>query len=867
MATITTSTDGTALSHAHLSCMERNTNDGSMWVIVQTGATQMSLFKSTDEGVSWGSQGSFSASGLYTISEMRMDQDGDHIHLVFATNDGTNDIIKYKRIQINSGAADLSGPFLTIAQGANAGTPGAFLHRQAIFPYKNPDGSFSVIIASAYQSSHSGVQFYGVSIKNDGVFTQYNNNGLIFPSRVYTHASSYNMTVTMDVEHNGDGIDSATPNVWASFQIDTTTYVVKLAWQGYKTGWKSPTNATTIATGRGSSRDIPGRWDGSRFLVVSPNPSNTSQLDVFERNQSNTSQVKRTSPAHTNGVITTYTISWNHVTQDFRLYAVGTGTVTAYYVDYIRATDTWGSWTLVSATAPVSSQWGVRRSTYGNDAYDYYAQTGTVSPWTISNTIQQINFAPYAPTWLYGTGTVPTMNGAAFDVTSSLHLTWQFNDPNEGDTQGSYAVSRQIGTGTVQWWRASDSTWQLSEVQNTSATQGLTLTTGQWLGGGGASDPAHSYLVKTWDASGLPSPAYSEPLYLVPSSRVDPTITAPTASQILNLGRVVATWTNTEQSAYRVTLTNVATAQVVYDSGFQYDPGNPTPSILSYEVPLDLPDGFSGSLTLQTRNGEGLASVVRTVAFSVDFVEPVAVITTATPVPNSGGINVSFTQAAPSGAQPVTSQVDLYHRPIVTLVPTNVNSTFEVDASDWGNSGFASAARSTAQAHSGVASLLCTPNGSSSLPFALSTAFMAITPGTAWEFRAWFRATTTANAVRIYLRWYDNTNTLISSTTRDLTAVATTWIWAYVAGASPSNAVSVRLGMGYVGTPLAGNLLYLDDLQLFPANYDTGTRIVANAVAGTTYLDWRTTSGVAYEYRGNAISDANAVALSGPWFP
>jgi hypothetical protein len=286
--------------------------------------------------------------------------------------------------------------------------------------------------------------------------------------------------------------------------------------------------------------------------------------------------------------------------------------------------------------------------------------------------------------------------------------------------------------------------------------------------------------------------------------------------------------------------------------------------VLSWQVPVDLPNGFSGSITLQTKNAEGLGSVVRTDAFSISFVEPVAPIFALTAVPAQGGINYSFTQAAPTGAQPAVAQVDVWRRQVVSTIPVNTNPSFEVDASDWGNSGFTSVARSTAQFHGGVASLLMTPTGAAALPFALMTTFYPLVAGSRWEMRAWVRAHTTANAVRMYLRWYDVSTTLISSTTRDLTGVADTWLWGYVSGTAPALATSVRLAVGYVGTPLATDLLYADDIQLFPANDDAGTRINANVVAGTTYLDWRATSGVNYEYRGHTTAQ-NATQADGPW--
>jgi hypothetical protein len=866
MATVTTvtTTSGGAFGWPPNTAMDRSPADNSLWIAFRSTDTTIAVYKSTDNGASWGSQGTFTRAGLYDMSEMRIDSAGDHIHMVYLVNNGSKDQLYYKRIRINSGTADLSSGEMFIAQ-AGTGTPRSWWYGACLFPNKNPDNTFAIIVGGAFHDSGgSGFNLYGVSIKNDAGFSTSPNDGMIISTRHYVNSGDDTaVSVNCEVEHNGDGITANTPNLWFSILLFDRMYLVKLAWQGYKTGWSSPASATLIASGRNSARDLPARWDGSRYLILSPSTSDITKMNVYERNRSNTSTVIRTSPAHPQGAILSNVVSWNHVTQDFRIFAVGTSANTAYYVDYIRATNTWGSWTLISATAPVTSEWSVRRSTAGLNQYDFYMASGASTPWTISNVILAVNFAPTAPTWVFGTGTTPVMSGAAFDVSSSLRLDWLHNDPNPTDTQGSFALSRQIGVAAIQYWRTSDSTWQVAEVQNTSATTEITLTTAQWLGAGGAADPAHVYKVKTWDAGGLPS-VYSIGLSLIPSTRVDPTLTAPTAAQILNTGVVTVTWTNTEQSAYRIVLTNVTTGAVAYDSGFLTDPSSPTPSVLSFDIPLVLPDGFSGSLTLQTKNGEGLSSVVRTVAFTVDFVEPVApIITTVTPVPATGTINVTVTQAAPTGAQPATVQLDLWHRKMLSITPINLNPTFEVNASDWTNSNYTSAVRSTAQFHSGVAALFCTPTGAAATPL-VQTSIYPVTGGSRWECRAWFRSTTTNKAVRLYLQWTDNVNAPISNSTRDLTPVATTWIWGYFAATAPANAFGVRVAAGQIGTPAAGDTIYFDDMQLFAANDDIGVRIAANIVSGSTILDWETIGLVDYEYRGYAVA-ANGTTVYGPW--
>jgi hypothetical protein len=284
-------------------------------------------------------------------------------------------------------------------------------------------------------------------------------------------------------------------------------------------------------------------------------------------------------------------------------------------------------------------------------------------------------------------------------------------------------------------------------------------------------------------------------------------------------------------------------------------------------VPVALASGFAGQVQLTTKNVKGLSSTTRTANFTIAYVEPVAPIVTAlTAAPASGGIAVTVTQAAASGTQPATSQVDIWRRKSVvgTLLAVNANPYFETNANDWTSSGYSTIARSTAQFHSGVAALLCTPTGSTATPKAQTTALYPITAGGRYEFRGWLRPTTANKTLRVYIDWYDNTPTLLSSTTRDLTPVAGLWLWAWVRGTAPVGATQARIAIGELATPASGDTLYGDELQLLAANDDTGIRIEAGVTSGTQYVDWRAVTGVDYEYQGFA-QGVNGTTSNGPW--
>lgn len=867
MATITTTTTSPAVGFPPNPIMDINVVTGDLWVVFLDQANRGAIYKSTDNGLSWSFQGNFTISGqtLEALPSMRIDSAGKHMHIIAkcTADGGSTHSGFYRRIAISSGTPDLStGSLRFTSVNANNFTGAAV-------PIVNPDGSIHLFAVWTFSGTKSGFSAYCITIRNDAVFTTFINSGAVTPYHTWTLVTNdTNIGISIDVEHNGDGITSATPNVWVSILIDRSAFTMKAIWKGAKSGWQTPLQCASAAGTSQADRDQPGVWDGQRFLFIRPAPPSYNTIEVRERDAANTTNAAiRTTPVHPQGTITgARAMNYNYVTKDLRIYAVAAGAGnTVYYIDYNRTLGTWGSWTLTGWTDPITSGWVPRRGTYGTAQYDVVTQVGSGSPWTIANQIAAVNFAPTAPTWITGIAGTVSVNGAAFDASQSLTLDWDFHDPNKTDVQNQYALQRQIGAAAAQWWRASDSTWQSSETFNTSSTTALTLSTANWLGAGGATDPAHVYKVTTKDAGGLNS-GYSSGLALVPSTRVDPTITSPTASQILNVGALDVTWTVTEQGAYRVVLINTTTGATVHDSGFLTDPMPLTPSVLDYSIPVVMPDGFAGQVQLTTKNAEGLSSLTRTVNFTVDFVEPVAPIITLAADPNAGGIDVTATQAAPTGAQPATIQIDVWRREFVagTNTPINSNPFFETNATDWTSVNYSTIARSTAQFHQGTASLLCTPTGAAATPKAQTTTLYAITTGGRYEFRGWVRSTTANKTIRVYIDWYNASNTLVSSTTRDITPVANTWLWAWVRGTAPATATQARIAIGQISTPAAGDTLYGDELQLLPANDDDGIRVLLDVTSGVTNLDWRTVTGVEYEYAARAYA-SNGTSVQAPW--
>jgi hypothetical protein len=546
----------TAHSWVANSTIERNPATGHLWTMVQFASTTFRFYKSIDNGANWTLAGTDTQSGVTSAGEIRFDASGTDLHWVWVNNSSSRDRIQYKRIPVTSGSADTGTTGSQEVYSTPALSPGDTIIGIALQPYRASNGDVHLVVAQTFApggSSNSGCNTYVVTVKNDAGRTTTNNSGMITGTRGWSTNGDTNLVPSLDIEHTGDGYTSSTPNIWLTWEAKTAIYVVKFAWGG--SSWSGPSSPTSMKSGAGFYRDGPCRWDGSRLLVPVINPSDNSKVDLHERNKANTSTTSRTTPAVGTGVFGSAMVSYNHVTKDTRVFAANATTI--YYIDYNRAAGTWGSWTAaIASTPPGDTQRGyaIRRSTAGNYQYDYVQHDGTgTSNWRYISV--PVNFAPNPPTWELSSGKYgPIATTQAYDVAGPLFLNWAHNDPT-GQAQGSYALSRQIGAAAPQYWRASDSTWQAAEVQNSSATTSLSLAAASWVGAGGASDATHVYKVKTWDASNAPS-VYSTGQNIIPSTHVDPTLTAPAHLAVIIEASVTATWTVTEQSSYRITLSD-----------------------------------------------------------------------------------------------------------------------------------------------------------------------------------------------------------------------------------------------------------------------------------------------------------------------
>ncbi|MEU7978258.1 hypothetical protein AB0B63_06970 [Micromonospora sp. NPDC049081] len=626
---------------------------GTLWVAVINNASNgVNYFRSVNGGSSWTSAGSWTISAtVREISSLHIGND-EQLTIAYRTSESSQDRIWLRRARATQVTFTAGSPALLASPG-NGGVAGSVHTGLDVQVVGIPsDGTARAVVAAGTVIGASmGVTLYGANISANETITA--NNALITGKRqwLFTSLSTGRSTPSLDIEHIGDAKTANVPHLWLAFGRDRI-YVIKLPWGGRT--WTGPTAGASLQTIPVQDA-LAGRWDGKRFLVAAPTAGAgaTDTVTVAERNQANSLTVQWVTPPHPTGDVRNCTLAYNSTSGDFRVYAVGTSDTVLYYIDFQRATAVWTSWATVTATPIVGSSgqnYAVRRESYGSARYDVVtAHAG--SPNTIVSTHQVLTYAPDAPTWLVGsTSQAPPSNGAAMDAAASVDLPWLFSDPDPVDAQTAWALSRQIGSGAVQWLRSSDATWQGTEQKNAGGTSLRVLPAG-WAS---PTDDPHTYRVRVWDTADTASP-YSDGLVVVPASPVDPTITAPTPDGVTwESDTVTVAWTVDEQSAYRVQLR--VGSDVLHDSGWQAGPST------SYTVPYPLADGITYTIVVQTRNAKGLPSGEVTTSIDVDYIEPPLPTVSASPLPALGVIRVVVTNPSPGVGEPVLLGNDLQRR-------------------------------------------------------------------------------------------------------------------------------------------------------------------------------------------------------------
>lgn len=139
---------------------------------------------------------------------------------------------------------------------------------------------------------------------------------------------------------------------------------------------------------------------------------------------------------------------------------------------------------------------------------------------------------------------------------------------------------------------------------------------------------------------------------------------------------------------------------------------------------------------------------------------------------------------------------------------------FETSSAGWtGN--MASVARSTAQAHSGAASLLVTrTSGGAGNAAGLSPHKVGVTPGMVYVGSAWVRPNTTARSAVLSIGWYDSSDVLLSLTLGDtFSETGGAWVQNTMYATAPASAARAQINVSW-GSVANGEGHYIDDASV-----------------------------------------------------
>jgi hypothetical protein len=542
VATVASTTQATPLQWPVTTLIDRNPLTGHLFAMVKgSTANTYDVYRSTNGGGSWALYVSTTRTSVSEIGSIFV-TNVNWLHWCYRTNEGSQDRIYWRRLNLTN--ATWSTEVLTGRPG-NGGVAGAVHTGLDLWVHVTQGQEFVAIAAGTQIGANQGITLYGVRIGTDGVAAYSNEGVFVGPRQWLPEADTGVLVPSIDAEHNGDGKSGGSvPNLWVSWG-QNHVWAIKCGW-GWR--WTSPTTPVKVSTDAAGTAQtlMAARWTGSKFHIVTPHPTANTRCLLYIRAVSNSkNDITTETPIHPAGVVKHCTLSWNSVSGDVRVFAVGTSDNDLYYVDRVAATGVWSSWAAVSTTDILGvNQYSVRRSSFGNARYDVVTAHATPSPNTVVHTAQTLTFTPSAPDW---DTSVMGSSGAAADVDATLALDWFFTDADPADTQKDYALSRQIGAGALNYWRASDSTWQVAEVKNNSGTSAIRLP----IGWGSGSDAATAFRAKVWDQSDAASD-YGPAFMVVPSVKVNPTLDSPADGGTVTTDTVQLQWTVAEQTAYRI---------------------------------------------------------------------------------------------------------------------------------------------------------------------------------------------------------------------------------------------------------------------------------------------------------------------------
>ncbi|MCL6454375.1 MAG: hypothetical protein K6T78_12255 [Alicyclobacillus sp.] len=233
-----------------------------------------------------------------------------------------------------------------------------------------------------------------------------------------------------------------------------------------------------------------------------------------------------------------------------------------------------------------------------------------------------------------------------FDATTAQTLTWQFSDPDAGDSQSAYQLQildTAAGTNVVD-------TGKVASTASSYALAANTLTNGK----------QYQWRVTTWDSSGEQGPWSSYSTFTCAAAPTV-TLTTPSSGGSVSTSSITAQWSYSDpasnaQQSFQVQLLASDDATVLWDSGTVNGTGN------QMTVQYTLANTTTYHLRVRATSSKGITSAWADNSFTTSFTPPAQAGVTVYANSGSARVEITINNPTPSGTQPTVSYNDLYRR-------------------------------------------------------------------------------------------------------------------------------------------------------------------------------------------------------------
>jgi hypothetical protein len=822
---VTTVSDLHAITGSPERVLDRSA-DGTLWLTLAVGDDAY-MWYSKDQGTTWSYAGSGSEVDVistYFPRGFHIDSDG-YAHLV--GRDDNTELI-YARGTPNSTQTAWSWKTIELAPASEALAPDGGIDLVA-FRLGTGWKAWVLVTTTAISGgvTTNTMRLTRVDISSSGSLSS-------GPTEIVRSTTGFGYPFgCLTFQHTGDGkTATATPHVYITSAINTpdTTHprqdALQMVKHTYSAGaWVQAAAATLDAATDCTGRTMRSAYDGSRLIVAYGTRDRTvgttsAAVKALEWVEAAGTVTQRNPPAYAAGYPLGTSLAIDPTSADAYVVAYGETNDDPQWVRFARASTAWGAWaTIGTASMGGAAGRASLKRFVAKSAIEAVYLTGTSSPYTVNYVkLTSVNQAPSPPTLLS-----PSPSSVADLATYGAVFSWQFIDPDPGDTQSAWQMRRKVGAGAYSYYTAVSQTWGVTAVWNTGSALSVPFGPGVWTNGS-----TWQWSVNTQDSSGLAS-GFSPDATVVATTAPVIAVTDPQGIYSIDSSPIIV-WTYTganQQRTWQLRLFDIGTYSAV---GF--DPATSSAVWDSGEVSSSIQRNVRvGAVLLNNQTYRAYMRVSDTVSLYSGwaYTEFLLVLTPAPAPALATVVEQDYVSGLP--------RVRLTVQGLTNMLTASQSYGHTDTANDWVNDANCTAGSATSGMVVGNLALKMTAQAAGSMslmsgpgvPPLVTTGLpqpatrdFPVAAGQTYTALASFSAATTVRLCQMNLRWYNTADTLLATTTgigvADLAGFPTQMV---TTGVAPLGADRVRLVLQVSGAA-SGEVHYADGIDLHP-----GTSTVA----------------------------------------